>query len=595
MERSRVTVEYRHLHQQCFEHEAEGVHCVVQDITGGLPEELTKTQALDAVESRLQRWAGPMEGFARPVTEYADNYRLVVPQLVEWDLWPRVYACDRCNQVFQTDEDTELRRTCVVEGCSGVHRQLPYYRVHRCGRRQQLSIPRCRTDRAHPMVFHDSGSFITAYFTCRICADRYELSPGQCRCTLPDLSAQDRQYRLVKARDSKAFYPQHVTVVNISARIARALEAPRGPLWAFAHYFGQITNLDGLEAEAASRHVANDEAAALRLLEIVAGQQGLTDDERQGMVALVNRTRGEEPGLQVAHRALSDVTISEGRKDRRLLERAFIFHERRPEDVAAIAERYRAEGHHGMASRMEEGVRETAVLGFSRVSVVRELPISLVAFGFTRQFSDHRAQLKPLEPPERRSSATRPLVTIESNTEAVIFELDPIRLWSWCHRNGWTPDDPEPDPLAARAWVLRNTYAPEPTPAGLSIQRLSHAWAHTLTHALEGRSAFGPNSVAEYLFERTGSFFLYVANYSSFNLGGLTTLVEQHLTDWMLAAVEQTDCVHDPVCLTERGGCHKCLALAFHCERFNRGLHRGYLLGSDNLPVATGWLQHVRQ
>jgi hypothetical protein len=565
----------------------------VQDITGGLPDVLTKTQALDAVESRLLRWSGPMEGFARPVTDYAENYRLVVPQLVGWDLWPRVYACERCHQLFQTDENTELQRTCVVRGCGGVHRQLPYYRVHRCGRRQQLSIPRCRNDASHPMVFHDSGSFITAYFTCRVCADRYELFGGQCHCTLPGLTARDRQYRLVKARDSKAFYPQHVTVVNISTRIARALEAPRGPLWAFAHYLGHIANLTGLEDEAAGRHVANDEAAAARLLDLVASQPGLTEEERQGMMALVNRTRGEEPGLEAARALLTDTALAEGRKDRRLLERAFIFHQREPEDVIAIAARYRVEGNHGMASRMEEGVREAAGLGFSRVSVVRELPIALVAFGFTREFPDHRAQLKPLEPPERRSAGTRPLVAIESNTEAVIFELDPVRLWGWCHRNGWTSEVPEPDSVAARAWVLRNTYAPEPTPSALAIQRLSHAWAHTLIHSLEGRSAFGPNSVAEYLLERTGSFFLYVANYSSFNLGGLTTLVEQHLTDWMLAAVEQTDCVHDPVCLNERGGCHKCLALAFHCERFNRGLHRGYLLGSDTLPVTTGWLEHV--
>ncbi len=593
MERSRVTVEYRHLHQQCFEHEAEGIHCVVQNITGGLPEVLTKAQALDAVESRLQRWTGPLEGFARPVTDYAENYRLVVPELIEWDLWPRVYSCDRCHQIFQTDENTELRRTCVVASCGGVHRQLPYYRVHRCGRRQQMTIPRCRVDDSHPMVFHDSGSFITAYFTCRVCADRYELFGGQCHCTLANLTARDRQYRLVRARDSKAFYPQHVTVVNISARIARALEAPRGPLWAFAHYLGSVVDLSGLVEEAAGRHVANDEATAQRLLDLVTSQSGLSDEEREDMVQLVNKRRGEEPGLNAAGVLLSDTTLAEGRKDRRLLERAFIFYEREPEDVTNIAVRYREEGHHGMASRLEEGVQATVDLGFSRVSVVRELPIALVAFGFTREFSDYRAQLKPLEPPERRSSTTRPLVTIESNTEAIIFELDPARLWSWCHRNGWTSDEPDSDTVAARAWVLSNTYAMEPTAAAMAIQRLSHAWAHTLIHALEGRSAFGPNSVAEYLLERTGSFFLYVANYSSFNLGGLTTLVEQHLTEWMLAAVEQTDCVHDPVCLNERGGCHKCLALAFHCERFNRGLHRGYLLGSDTLSVSTGWLQHV--
>ena len=51
MERSRVTVEYKHLYQQVFEHEAEGVNCVVQDISGGLPEQLTLDQALDAVET----------------------------------------------------------------------------------------------------------------------------------------------------------------------------------------------------------------------------------------------------------------------------------------------------------------------------------------------------------------------------------------------------------------------------------------------------------------------------------------------------------------------------------------------------------------
>src|SRR5688572_12689535 len=124
MERSRVTVEYKHLHQQVFEHEAEGVHCVVQNITGGVPELLTKAQALDAIETRLAKWAGPVEGFARPVTDYADGYRLVVPQVVEWDLWPRTYACDKCGLVFRTDERTELRKNCVDRACGGTHRQL---------------------------------------------------------------------------------------------------------------------------------------------------------------------------------------------------------------------------------------------------------------------------------------------------------------------------------------------------------------------------------------------------------------------------------------------------------------------------------------
>jgi hypothetical protein len=595
MERSRVTVEYRHLHQQVFEHEVEGVHCVVQTISGGVPEHLTVAQALDAVQSRLAQWPGTTAGFTLPVTDYADSFRLVVPAVVEWDLWPRVYSCDSCGLVLQTNENTPLERSC--HRCHrGIFRQLPYYRVHRCGRRRLLAVPRCTADADHPVAFHDSGSFVTAYFTCLTCHTRLEINAGNC-CDLGGTlqAAPDRRYRLVRARDSKAFYGHHVTVVNITARLARALSTPRGPLWAFAHYLGHVTNLDGLVDEAQGRTSpgATQDTDMQRILEIVNATPNLSDDDRARLAGTINSKRGEEPGLEAASHLLSAAVIEQGRTDRRLIERAFIFHERRPEDLADVEARYRAGGHNGMAARMATGRSLAHELGFAKVAVVRELPIAMVAFGFTREFSDFRARLQPLEPPERERAAKRPLVTIESNTEGIYFELDPVRLWSWCETNGWTSGAPPADSAAARAWLAATTYEHTPGPAALAVQRLTHAWAHTLIHALEGRSAFGPASVAEYLFERLGGVLLYVANYSTFNLGGLTTVTEQHLADWLDAAREQTICVHDPICLTERGGCHKCLALAFHCERFNRGLHRGYLLGSQDPAVREGWLLHA--
>jgi hypothetical protein len=595
MERSRVTVEYRHLHQQVFEHEVEGIHCVVQTISGGPPEHLTVSQALDAVQSRLAQWPGPTAGFTLPVTDYADSFRLVVPAVVEWDLWPRVYACDTCGHVLQTDERTPLERAC--KRCRpGVYRQLPYYRVHRCGRRRLLAVPRCTTDADHPVAFHDSGSFVTAYFTCMVCQSRLEINAGNC-CDLGGslVDVVDRRYRLVRARDSKAFYAHHVTVVNITARLARALATPRGPLWAFAHYLGQVTNLDGLVDEAQGRASAAGalDADMQRILEIVNATPGLSEEDRARLTGTVNSKRGEEPGLEAAGRLVSPAVIEQGRTDRRLIERAFIFHERHPDDLSQIEDRYRGGGHHGMAARMATGRSLADELGFARISVIRELPIAMVAFGFTREFSDFRARLQPLEPPEKERAAKRPLVTIESNTEGIYFELDPRRLWSWCHENGWAEGPPPADEAEARAWLVSTTYQETPGASALAVQRLTHAWAHTLIHALEGRSAFGPSSVAEYLFERLGAFLLYVANYSTFNLGGLTTVTEQHLADWMDAAREQTICVHDPICLSERGGCHKCLALAFHCERFNRGLHRGYLVGSEDPAVGKGWLVHA--
>jgi hypothetical protein len=594
MERSRVKVEYSHLHQQVFEHEAEGVHCVVQSIDGGVPELLTKNQALDAIQTRLEQWQGEIGGFVLPLSNYADSYRLVVPATVEWDLWPRVYACDRCGRVFSTDDQTELRRICVQTGCGGTHRQLPYFRVHRCGARSQIGWS-CPVDPSHPMRFHDTGSFYTAAFSCTVCNTRREIIAGRCGCNLEGLEGSERNWRLVRARDSKSFYPHHVTVVNISARLARVLNTPRGSLWALAHYFGAVTELDGLIDEAQGRQTSTSDDETARMLREMIQEKGGDPDKVTKMLALVDSTRGQEPGLDVAKQLTSDPVLENARDDRRLFERAFIFHEHKPDDVDTISNRYRATGHSAMAARMEHGVRQAEALGFSRVSVIRQLPIALVGFGFTREFPDHRAKLMPLEAPRKERNARRPLVAIESNTEAIFFELSPMKLWSWAQANGWTTD-PQPNSDAhARAWVTTTTYAEPTSPAALAIQRLTHAWSHTLIHALEGRSAFAPNSVAEYLMERTGSFFIYVSTYSAFNLGGLTTLAEQHLADWMEAAREQTECVHDPVCLTERGGCHKCLALAFHCERFNRGLHRGYLVGTEDGAISAGWLQHASQ
>jgi hypothetical protein len=97
--------------------------------------------------------------------------------------------------------------------------------------------------------------------------------------------------------------------------------------------------------------------------------------------------------------------------------------------------------------------------------------------------------------------------------------------------------------------------------------------------------------VAEYLLVRQASTLIYVAKYTSFNLGGLGALAEQHLARWFDTAVADAwSCVHDPICLAERGGCHKCLAVAFGCERFNRGLDRGYLVGGGPQDITEGYL-----
>ncbi len=278
------------------------------------------------------------------------------------------------------------------------------------------------------------------------------------------------------------------------------------------------------------------------------------------------------------------------------MERAFLFAECDVDELNDISTSMRNAGHAQLADRLDKGRVGATNAGIATVNVVRDFPVALVGYGYTREHaSPDRARLAPL--PHDRQDTRLPLVAIETRTEGILVELAPLTLWQWCARNGWCPppsvDTPEE---VARAWLLDQTYAEPETDTAAAIRRVTHAYSHLLMHALAYHSSYSSNSVAEYLLERQASTLIYVAKYSSFNLGGLATLAEQHLQRWVDSATSSAwSCVHDPICLSERGGCHKCLAVTFGCERFNKGLDRGYLVGGGPQDIREGYLFTAQQ
>ena len=143
MERSRVTVEYSHLPGQVFEHEANGVYCVTRDISGPVPETLKIRPVLEALEHELDLWSaagGVHTGFPPGVTDHEDEFRLVVPRTVEFDVWPRMLFCTnrQCGHVVRVARAEALpaRRRCGVCGAGG-YQQLPYFQVHSCGAQRE--------------------------------------------------------------------------------------------------------------------------------------------------------------------------------------------------------------------------------------------------------------------------------------------------------------------------------------------------------------------------------------------------------------------------------------------------------------------------
>lgn len=605
MQRNRVTVEYNYLPGQVFEHEVEGLYCVAREIDGPTPS-IQLDQVLEALDIALRRWqnaGGELGQFPPHVVDHADSFQLVRPATIVFDLWPLRLSCSACGHVnvleWQGSNANFTNRRC--QRCrQGNYKQLPYYRIHSCGRRNQLFLPNCPDHGAGELLFRDTGSFYTAEFRCGVagCGRPIDIPFQQCSCQFvpPHVNRADaaavrasKTFTPVTAQDSRAYYGQHLTLINVAGtRLSAALQSDRGPLYALGHYVGTITDLSGLSAELSGRPAPSD-AEFRQTLAVLEQVRGTLDDEAfQLLWDNQMRAFGPQEALHRTRALLDDDIVESARNDRRSMERAFLYTEHNVEDLSAVANRWRATGHSSLAARVDNGLRRAHQFGIAKVSVVRDFPIALVGYGYTRGAPDVRARLQAFDP--RRDTEKLPLIAVDANTEGILVELDPNVLWAWCEANSWVTGAQPADDIEARAWVLRSMYGPE-SDARDSIRRITHVWSHLLIQSLAHHSSFSATSGAEYLLEHQASTLIYVARYTTFNLGGLIALAEQHLATWLAETVDGArTCVHDPVCLAERGGCHKCLALAFGCERFNRGLDRGYLVGGGTLGISEGFL-----
>lgn len=605
MERSRVTVEYSHLPGQVFEHEANGVYCETRHISGPTPEDVKLGQVLEALELALEIWStagGAHVGFPPGLTDREDEFRIIVPRTIEFDVWPAMLFCTnrRCGHVLRVArvQDLPTRQQCIT--CHAArYQQLPYFQVHSCGAKRDLVLPSCPDHPKGRVGFEDSASFHTAGFRCLVCRRPLEVAFRTCPCKLEWRGGGDMSERVqtpVTARDTRAFFGHHLTMVSVGGTwLTDAMRSAKGVHYALGHYTGTVADLSGLEDEARGRRRATGERGAAALQQLRDRYSDLPEDMLAELTQAVEGHRGDEPALEAIERLLDPVTLKEARLDRRLMERAFLFAECAVDSLADVATGMRSAGHVPLADRLDDGLAVANSEGLVGISIVRDFPIALVGYGYTREYADpSRARLAPL--PNGPDSDKLPLVTVEARTEGLLVELDPLILWRWCTANGWATAPGGATDQQARGWLLDEMYANPPSSNAIAIRRVTHAYSHLLMHALAYHSSYSSNSVAEYLMERQASALIYVAKYTSFNLGGLAALAEQHLGRWIESATGGAwSCVHDPVCLSERGGCHKCLAVAFGCERFNRGLDRGYLVGGGPQDIAEGYLFTARQ
>jgi hypothetical protein len=254
--------------------------------------------------------------------------------------------------------------------------------------------------------------------------------------------------------------------------------------------------------------------------------------------------------------------------------------------VADVAKMLRRSGDEAGARDIEEGQRKAAeLLGISSIRVVNDFPLALCAYGYTRTARDpSRTVITPFPVDER---GRIPVYAITAETEALWFELDPLKVYRWLIQNGVAGGS---IPVSREeAWARLYAEVPglreaphEPSYGQLeaaAVRTLLHTMSHLFLRRIEW-SGFAPSSVGEYLIPGSLSFILYANRHAETKIGGLTTLFEQRLNTWLWDAVQSgRECVYDPICEDEGGSCAGCTHREHNCVSFNRELSRATVYG----------------
>jgi hypothetical protein len=301
------------------------------------------------------------------------------------------------------------------------------------------------------------------------------------------------------------------------------------------------------------------------------------------------RERQRLPGQRVVEQVAAKLGQAQAQAppSRRLAEHVAVIDTLKSWTVADVSRMARARGDRvGALAAAEAHQFATDSLGLIELRCLFDFPMALCAMGYTRGSAyPDRATLRPFQVASAEGRTS--IYVLSTDTEAIMLQLDPIRLARWLHHNGIVAADPPIDPL--ECWVWLRHRVPE-----LAAQPWQEAWhtgpvravrtlLHTISHLLLRHaewSGFDPESIGEYLLPETLAVVLYTNRYTGFTIGGLVTLFEQRLLNWLEATyAEGASCIYDPFCTDEGGACAGCIHRRYNCELFNEDLSRATLYG----------------
>ncbi len=602
MLRSHSQILYSYLPGAVFRHE-ERVYGKVVTVDGDRLTGLNEAVIYEEIASYLERWPEDQRhDLPLPKDLRKNDYRIIRPDLVRWELFPLVFECSRrsCARVVSFRSFDDLAKSPACKRCGGPLQQLRFYSAHNCGQIRAMNVPRCTSHGYDERSFDNTGSFLTATWRCHGpgcdggVVHRTNMSPSNCG-SFPGRDNVVRM-RAHTLDDSRAYQAHSIDLVNIDSSVFQTYQKhPARAQIAIAHFLGLIEGIkDGMrDVDTGS---VGERMSAQKWAAKEAQYRAMGLDE--GEIAALRKSKGPADSGVAAVTGVSQEVLEAAGRNRPFYERAAVFDRAEVPRFTLHDQLHRARerGDATQEAAISASTALAADMGIEELAVTWEFPVAKVSFGYTReQHTPGGAAIRGFRHP-RQHEGKYPVFAVSSSTEALLVTLSARDVLGFLYHRGEIATEPASEDAARRQ--LLEVFAAEgthPAPAE-TIRLLTHTLSHLLLRGLDdGQVGFAEASLAEWLVPEALTFAVYANTLKDFTLGALWTLLNNRSLSWLRAVVDRCGrCENDPICYEQSPrSCERCSYLTFGCRLFNDGLDRkvlyDYLLWRGVLRSRAAW------
>jgi hypothetical protein len=434
------------------------------------------------------------------------------------------------------------------------------------------------------MYLDDLGSFGSSSWRCRPCGTAVGVRFTPCSCGEYGRPGNPPFQQGYATRDQHLWYPQSLTLINISGQTYDNLQKhPQRGVAALASWLG-----DEQRVSASLSELERPDGGARMSAEAWAEQEAKLREVGIDEVIIYDMRTRQGPAVSGVSAVMAEVTpeVLDAAGRRTMVERAGLF------DTSIITDRKSVTELHAAASGAALTAATFALdtmraLGIEDVSVTQRFPIVIASYGFSRRQREPGSSHLRTYARQGYYDGKTPIFAVPAGTEALLVTLDARAVLGFLSHEGDYLES-VPGDLRAAKLALAELLAQDPTygsdGAAGKARRLVHSASHALLRALDdGQSGFGESSLAEWIVPDALTSAIYVASYNDFTLGAFDTVLRRRLAPWLLQAAENmTHCDNDPMCSQTssqrpHAACDRCLHLSYGCRTWNADLDRRLL------------------